>query len=108
MNPKRISRNLYTIIIGIAIFTASFLVMVSSAYAADFNASFSPAADAAEQDADTIITISFDRAVYANAEGTVFTSTALENVVSLHTTNADGATIPFSTSIDTTNTEITH
>ena len=107
MRPKKISRSLYTIVIGIAAFTASFLVMVSSVYAADFNASFSPAADAVEQDANTTITISFDRAVYVDAEGGVFTDTTLKNVVSLHTTDADGTTIPFAASIDAGNTEIT-
>ncbi len=107
MRPKKISRSLYTIVIGIAAFTASFLVMVSSVYAADFNASFSPAADAVEQDANTTITISFDRAVYVDAEGGVFTDTTLKNVVSLHTTDADGTAIPFAASIDAGNTEIT-
>ena len=107
MKTKKISRNLYTILIATVAFTVSFLVTANSVYAADFSTSFSPVADAVEQDANTDITISFDRAVYANAEGEVFTSTTLGNVVSLHTTNADGATIPFTVSIDTGNIEIT-
>ena len=107
MKIKNMSKGLYAVLLGVPIFAVSFFVFVSSAHAADFGASFSPAADAVEQDSAVNITISFDRAVYADAEGTVFTDIVLEDVVSLHTTNVDGAIIPFGVSINADNTVIT-
>ena len=106
MRPEKISRGVYAILLGVAAFTVSFFMTANAAYAVDFSTSFSPAADVIEQDADTTITISFDRAVYADATGTVFTDTTLQNVVSLHTINADGKTIPFTASISADNMEI--
>ena len=106
MRAKKISKSVYAIIAGIALFTASLLAMAGSVYAVDFNASFSPATSAVEQDASVTITISFDRAIYADAEGSVFTEATLGEVISLQSTDAEGATIPFTATINEGNTEI--
>ena len=107
MKLTNMSRGFYAVLVGVLISAVSFFAMASSVYAVDFSASFSPAADAIEQDAVANIIISFDRAIYADASGMAFTGITLADMVSLHTTNADGAVIPFSASIDVNNTAIT-
>ena len=109
MKLKNISlRNFLTALVGgFILITVSLFGVVGSVHAVDFGVSFSPTADAVVQDPAINPTISFDRAVYADDEGTVFTSTTLADVVSLHTTNTDGTSIPFSASINSDNTIIT-
>ena len=60
-----------------------------------------------DQELSTDITITFDRAIYADADGAVFTGATLADVVSLHTTDASGTAIPFSASINAANTTVT-
>ena len=101
------SKGLYAALAGVAVFAALLFVMVNSVHAANFSALFSPATDATNQDATTAITISFDRAVYADGDETVFTSTTLADVVTLKTTDARGTDIAFSASISVDNTQVT-
>ena len=109
MKLKNISyKGLFVALIGgFILITVSLSGIVGSAYAVDVSVSFSPATDAVVQDPTTNLTISFDQAVYADTDGTPFTSTTLANVVSLHTTNAEGTAIPFAASINSDNTIIT-
>ena len=107
MKIKNMARALYPFVVGVSLFAVSFFLLAGSAYAADFSASFSPAADAVEQDATVNITISFDRAIYADTDDTVFAADTLGDVVSLHATNASGAAIPFGASISADNRVIT-
>ena len=101
------SKGVYATLIGVSIFAVSLFVMVNSVHAVNFSALFSPAADATNQDATTDITISFDRAVYADGDETVFTSTTLADVITLKTTDARGTDIAFSASISADNTSVT-
>ncbi len=107
MRIKNIARSLYPFVVGVSLFAVSFFLLVGSAYAADFSTSFSPAAEAVEQDATVNITISFDRAIYVDTDDTVFTADTLGDVVSLHATNVSGVAIPFGASISADNTVIT-
>ena len=101
------SKGLYAALAGVAVFVALLFVMANSVHAANFSALFSPATDATDQSATTDITISFDRAVYADKEETVFTGTTLADVVTLKTTDASGTDIAFSASISADNARVT-
>ena len=73
----------------------------------DVVVTFSPTEDAVITDLETNITVTFDEAVYKNADGDAFTESDLATFVSLRTEDENGYGITSSVSMNESNTVIT-
>ena len=108
MNLKNISlRNVCIAFGSILFFIISSVGILSTVYAVDFGVSFSPAENVTTRNTTTNITLSFNRAVYADTDGTAFDETSLAGLITLKVDDAEGADIPFAASISDDNTTIT-
>ena len=84
-----------------------FTGVVSSVYAIDMGASFTPENEEVVDSVVTDVIISFDNPVYADTTQTVFTGDTLANIITFKTDDANGADIPFSATINPENTAVT-
>ena len=84
-----------------------FTGVVSSVYAIDMGASFTPENEEVVDSVVTDVIISFDNPVYADTTQTVFTGDTLASIITFKTDDANGADIPFSATINPENTAVT-
>ena len=87
--------------------TNTFTVAVPPTDTTPPTATFSPASGATITDADADIMLTFDEAIYQDTSGTVFDATTLATLITLKSTDTNGADIPFTASINAGNTDVT-
>ena len=107
MKSKLLSYKGLLIAISTALAAMLSLGATHAVYAIDFAATFTPQDGTAVQDAGGDITITFDRAVYADNSTTPFTGETLEDIITLRKTDHFGDAIAYGASINAANTTIT-